>query len=77
MCSRYEAPSSQRLLEAFQVTTDEPTQTELWPTYVGPFLRESAGEEGDGAPEQRGSPFPGSCLWAGHGDLSVKFRGEA
>ncbi|MAG64966.1 MAG: DUF159 family protein [Pseudomonadales bacterium] len=51
MCSRYEAPSSQRLLEAFQVTTDEPTQTELWPTYVGPFLRESAGEEGDGAPE--------------------------
>ncbi|WGK63497.1 SOS response-associated peptidase (plasmid) [Halopseudomonas sp. SMJS2] len=44
MCSRYEAPSSQRLLEAFQVAPDEPTQTELWPTYVGPFLRAPSDE---------------------------------
>lgn len=52
MCSRYEAPSSQRLLEAFQVAPHEPTQAELWPTYVGPFLRAPAevGEDGS-APE--------------------------
>lgn len=43
MCSRYEAPTPQQLIDAFKVAPAEPTQTELWPTYVGPFLR-SAGE---------------------------------
>lgn len=67
MCSRYEAPSPQRLLEAFQVTTDEPIQTELWPTYVGPFLRAHSEEaEGDGAPalEVRSGVFGLLPFWA-------------
>ena len=47
MCSRYEAPSRDRLLDAFQVAPDAETKTELWPTYVGAFLRASQ-FEGEG-----------------------------
>jgi len=50
MCSRYEAPTHQQLIEAFQVAPDEPTQTELWPTYVGPFIRNAGEELDEGAP---------------------------
>jgi putative SOS response-associated peptidase YedK len=39
MCSHYEAPTSQQLLYAFGVAPEGPTQTELWPTYMGPFIR--------------------------------------
>lgn len=39
MCSHYEAPTSQQLLDAFGVAPEGPTQTELWPTYMGPFIR--------------------------------------
>lgn len=53
MCSRYEAPTHQQLLDAFGVAPDEPTQTQLWPTYVGPFIRR-AGEDPD---EDQTQPF--------------------
>jgi putative SOS response-associated peptidase YedK len=39
MCSHYEAPTSQQLQDAFGVVPEGPTQTELWPTYIGPFIR--------------------------------------
>lgn len=39
MCSHYEAPTSQQLLDSFGVAPEAPTQTELWPTYMGPFIR--------------------------------------
>lgn len=39
MCSHYEAPNSQQLLDAFGVEPDAPTQTELWPGYMGPMIR--------------------------------------
>lgn len=39
MCSHYEAPTSQQLLDAFGVAPEDPIQTELWPTYMGPFIR--------------------------------------
>ncbi|ALN21916.1 MULTISPECIES: SOS response-associated peptidase [Ectopseudomonas] len=41
MCSRYEAPSVADLASAFGVTLDEPVQRELWPGYIGPFIRAS------------------------------------
>lgn len=45
MCSRYEAPSSERLLAGFGTAPDQPFKTDLWPGYMGPFLR-ARGEEG-------------------------------
>lgn len=39
MCSRYEAPSPARLLESFGVHFDPQGKLDLWPGYVGPFLR--------------------------------------
>lgn len=39
MCSHYEAPNSQQLLDAFGVAPEGPTQTELWPGYMGSFFR--------------------------------------
>jgi putative SOS response-associated peptidase YedK len=39
MCSHYEAPTSQQLLDAFGVAPEGPVQTELWPGYMGPFIR--------------------------------------
>ena len=39
MCSHYEAPNPQQLLDAFGVAPEGPTQTELWPGYMGPFFR--------------------------------------
>jgi len=46
MCSRYEAPSRQRLIDAFGVAPEGPSRLELWPTYSGPFIR-GAGEDRD------------------------------
>lgn len=53
MCSHYEAPTSQQLLDAFGVAPDGPTQTELWPGYMGPFIRLPHDEDPDdeAAPE--------------------------
>ena len=45
MCSRYEAPSSERLLAGFGTAPDEPFKTALWPGYIGPFLRARGTEE--------------------------------
>lgn len=53
MCSRYEAPTSQQLLDAFGVEPDAPTQGELWPGYLGPFIRSprEADSVDEGEPE--------------------------
>lgn len=45
MCSRYEAPSAAQIQDFFGLDLDQPTQTELWPTYVGPFIRSVAESE--------------------------------
>ncbi|KOR08026.1 hypothetical protein ABW53_16670 [Stutzerimonas stutzeri] len=39
MCSRYEAPTPERLQEEFGVEFDAQEKLELWPGYAGPFLR--------------------------------------
>jgi len=39
MCSRYEAPTPERLHEEFGVELDAQEKLELWPGYAGPFLR--------------------------------------
>ncbi|MFV0455055.1 MAG: SOS response-associated peptidase [Pseudomonas sp.] len=39
MCSHYEAPTSQQLLDAFGAAPEGPTQTDLWPGYMGPLIR--------------------------------------
>ncbi len=39
MCSHYEAPSRQAMLEAYGLATDETWSTDLWPGYIGPFVR--------------------------------------
>ncbi|WP_313263126.1 SOS response-associated peptidase [Stutzerimonas kunmingensis] len=44
MCSHYEAPSYDRLQQAFGVTPVEPAQVDIWPGYQGPFLRSESGE---------------------------------
>lgn len=51
MCSRYEAPMPQQLLDAFGAAPDEPTQTQLWPTYVGPFIRGADVDPDDEQPQ--------------------------
>jgi putative SOS response-associated peptidase YedK len=39
MCSRYEAPTPERLREEFDTGFDPQEKLELWPGYEGPFLR--------------------------------------
>ncbi|WP_296235741.1 SOS response-associated peptidase [uncultured Pseudomonas sp.] len=53
MCSHYEAPSSKQLLDAFGVAPDVPTQTDLWPGYMGPMIRRpiEADPDDEAAPE--------------------------
>lgn len=52
MCSHYEAPTPARLKSAFGATVDEQYQGELWPLYMGPFVRLNPAEaQEDGAPE--------------------------
>lgn len=50
MCSHYEAPGKQRLIDAFGVAPDEDYQHDLWPTYNGPFVRLSSDPEGEDQP---------------------------
>ncbi|MBM5458652.1 SOS response-associated peptidase [Pseudomonas sp. P66] len=47
MCSHYEAPSHQRLLDGFGVAPQLSFKEDLWPTYHGPFLRLPGDEEAD------------------------------
>jgi len=44
MCSHYEAPNPERLMQAFGLSTAPGTQSDLWPGYRGPFLRLVEGE---------------------------------
>jgi len=39
MCSHYEAPENERLLAGFGVAPDSQLPIDLWPTYIGPFIR--------------------------------------
>lgn len=50
MCSHYEAPTEDRLQAGFGVAPSTPFQHDLWPTYLGPFIRmrdEAAAAEGE------------------------------
>ncbi len=50
MCSHYEAPETQRLIDGFGVAPEGQFKMDLWPCYEGPFIRlrdtESPDEEG-------------------------------
>lgn len=76
MCSRYEAPGSEELAKAFGVTLDEPVQRELWPGYVGPFIRapgiEDAGEEEVPELEAAAGVFGLLPFWAKDNKLARK-----
>ncbi|KPX48655.1 hypothetical protein ALO37_200124 [Pseudomonas savastanoi pv. glycinea] len=39
MCSHYEAPSSHQVAEAFGVALFDQGRLDLWPGYIGLFLR--------------------------------------
>ncbi len=41
MCSHYEAPSPYQVAEAFGVALFDQGSLDLWPGYIGPFLRRS------------------------------------
>lgn len=41
MCSHYEAPTQDQLAPAFGVESDRQWKLDLWPGYIGPFLRRS------------------------------------
>ena len=47
MCSHYEAPSNDRLIEGYGIAPETPGQTEIWPCYMGPFLRRRPEEAHD------------------------------
>lgn len=50
MCSHYEAPSNAQLVSAFGIEPFEQGRLDLWPTYVGPFLRRPGIDEGQDEP---------------------------
>lgn len=39
MCSHYEAPPPQKVADTFGITVYEQGKLDLWPSYLGPFLR--------------------------------------
>lgn len=45
MCSHYEAPTRVQLLDAFGTDSNVQGRLDLWPTYLGPFLRRCAPSE--------------------------------
>jgi hypothetical protein len=45
MCSHYEPPSHPQIMSAFGVEGPEQERLDLWPTYMGPFLRRPKQEE--------------------------------
>jgi len=50
MCSHYEAPSHPQIMKAFGVEGPEQGRLDLWPTYMGPFLRRPERDEGQDEP---------------------------
>lgn len=68
MCSRYEAPSAADLASAFGVSLVQPVQRELWPGYIGPFIRASsvadAGDEASPELEADAGVFGLLPFWA-------------
>jgi len=50
MCSHYEAPSRAQLVKAFGVEPFEQGRLDLWPTYIGPFIRRPTGEQDEPGP---------------------------
>lgn len=50
MCSHYEAPSHAQLVSAFGVEPFEQGRLDLWPTYMGPFLRRLKPEDAQDEP---------------------------
>lgn len=47
MCSHYEAPSDDRLLEGYGAVPEKKGQIEIWPCYLGPFIRRRTEEAQD------------------------------
>ena len=47
MCSHYEAPSPHQVAEAFGVELFDQGRPDLWPGYIGPFMRRPDGRAGD------------------------------
>ncbi|RMM09884.1 hypothetical protein ALQ84_200018 [Pseudomonas caricapapayae] len=47
MCSHYEAPSPHQVAEAFGVELFDQGRLDLWPGYIGPFLRRPDGRADD------------------------------
>lgn len=52
MCSHYEPPSPEQVSQAFGVELYEQGKIELWPGYIGPFLRQPAHAD----PQDEASP---------------------
>lgn len=63
MCSHYEAPSPQDLNKAFG-SSAEFQQQELWPGYVGPFVRQGINEDAESAHEVQAGMFGLLPFWA-------------
>ena len=73
MCSRYEAPTTEQLQASFGLSPSDPIQTELWPGYVGPFLRRTSPEaesEPDAQYEMLAGVFGLLPFWAKDSKLS-------
>ncbi|RMV57172.1 hypothetical protein ALP08_05014, partial [Pseudomonas syringae pv. pisi] len=47
MCSHYEAPSPHQVAEVFGVALFDQGRLDLWPGYIGPFLRCPDGRAND------------------------------
>ncbi|RMM26513.1 Orf14 [Pseudomonas syringae pv. pisi] len=47
MCSHYEAPTPHQVAEAFGVALFDQGRLDLWPGYIGPFLRRPDGRAED------------------------------
>ncbi len=62
MCSHYEAPSPHQVAEAFGVELFDQGRLDLWPGYIGPFLRRP-----DGRADDNDSPAPMEVLTGSFG----------
>ncbi|MFG8489869.1 SOS response-associated peptidase, partial [Pseudomonas aeruginosa] len=51
MCSHYEAPETQRLIDGFGVAPEGQFKMDLWPCYEGPFIRLRDTESNEEGPE--------------------------
>ncbi|WP_195843823.1 SOS response-associated peptidase family protein, partial [Pseudomonas syringae] len=47
MCSHYEAPTPHQVADAFGVALFDQGRLDLWPAYIGPFLRHPDGRAED------------------------------